>query len=85
MTPSPKDFAATYWGNDNPPLELVRAFEAYRDALLESVISHFEADAKMCDCFARSSGECACGAWDDYKKYDADRIASEIRAMKEEA
>jgi len=38
-----------------------------------------EADGQLCDCFAHSEGECACGAWDDYKRITLDRAAQIVR------
>lgn len=38
------------------------------------LIALIEADAKTCDCFARSEDECACGAWDDYKQVSLARV-----------
>lgn len=40
-----------------------------------------EADAQLCDCFARSEGECACGAWSDYKTVPMERAVEIVRAI----
>lgn len=82
VTQADKAEAIRYWGNDNPPVELQAAFARHRIAALEEAARHFEEDAGLCDCFARSEGECACGAWYERKTYDADRIAASIRALK---
>ena len=57
---------------DNHPE--VQAFATHRIAERERLIALIEADAKTCDCFARSDGECACGAWDDYKQVSLARV-----------
>jgi hypothetical protein len=35
-------------------------------------------DAAKCDCFAHSEGECACGAWSDYKRVLETDIADRL-------
>ena len=49
------------------------------DDELARVVAWLRQEAELCDCFARSASECACGAWDDYKRIDprelADRLA----------
>lgn len=42
------------------------------------IVEWLRAEARLCDCFARSSGECGCGAWDDYKMVPVERIADAI-------
>lgn len=32
-----------------------------------AVVKWLREESKVCDCFARSQGECVCGAWDDDK------------------
>lgn len=49
------------------------AAQRERDAQL------IEADAKLCDCSARSEGECACGAWCEWKSITSARAAEIIR------
>jgi len=49
------------------------AAQRERDAQL------IEADAKLCDCSARSEGECACGAWCESKTITSARAAEIIR------
>lgn len=34
--------------------------------------------SETCDCFARSEGECACGAWDDYKRVDMPNLIAQF-------
>lgn len=31
------------------------------------IVAWLRSENGACDCFAREAGECACGAWDDYK------------------
>lgn len=66
---------------------LARAFAAHRQAAyaagLERAAVILEEDAKLCDCFARAEGECACGAWDDYKTAPIERMVDLIRAEKD--
>jgi hypothetical protein len=50
---------------------------------LERAAVILEEDAKLCDCFARAEGECACGAWDDYKTAPIERMVDLIRAEKD--
>ena len=35
--------------------------------VIADVVKWLRDENGQCDCFARSEGECACGAWDDYK------------------
>ena len=34
--------------------------------------------SEVCDCFARSEGECACGAWDDHKTIAMPRLIEQF-------
>ena len=34
--------------------------------------------SEVCDCFAREPGECACGAWDDYKRVAMPNLIAEF-------
>jgi len=36
-----------------------------RAALVAEIVAFIREDAGLCDCFARSEGECACGAWSE--------------------
>ena len=80
-----REAAARYWGNDSPPLELQREFARHRlagvKAGMDAAARALEADAQLCDCFARSEGECACGAWSDYKTVPMERAVEIVRAI----
>ena len=39
-----------------------------RSQVEREIVAWLRAENGTCDCFARSEGECACGAWDDYKR-----------------
>jgi len=54
--------------------------EGYRDGI-EAAAKAMEADAMLCDCNARSEGECACGAWDDWKTVPVQRMVELVRAL----
>lgn len=54
-----------------------------RAQVLEEAAKALEDDAKLCDCHARSEGECACGAWSDYKIVPMERAVDLVRALKE--
>lgn len=43
-----------------------------------AVVAWLRAEARLCDCFARSSGECGCGAWDDDKRMSVATLADAI-------
>jgi predicted DNA-binding transcriptional regulator YafY len=51
---------------------------------MEEAAGALEADAKLCDCHARSVEECACGAWDGWKTITADRAVQIVRAKAKE-
>jgi len=51
------------------------------EAGIEAAINALEADAKLCDCFARSEPECACGAWADYKTITSARAVEIVRNL----
>jgi hypothetical protein len=51
--------------------------------ILDMAADALEADAELCDCFARSEGECACGAWDDYKTAPVENMVALVRQLKE--
>ena len=48
---------------------------------VEAAAKALEADAQLCDCHAHSSGECTCGAWDDYKSITAARAIEIVREL----
>jgi len=53
------------------------------DAGIEAAINALEADAKLCDCAARKSRDCACGAWYEWKSITSTRAVEIVRAVKE--
>jgi hypothetical protein len=53
------------------------------NAGMEAAIKAIEADAGLCDCFARMEVECGCGAWDDNKTITSARAIEIVRAVKE--
>ena len=64
----------------NVSLEIIAAhreaaFEAGREAERCAILEWLREEARLCDCFAREAGECACGAWDDYKTMPVERLA----------
>jgi hypothetical protein len=51
------------------------------ERMKEAAAKALEEDSKLCDCFARSEGECACGAWSDYKTVPVARTVDIVRAL----
>lgn len=49
----------------------------YQQAIAD-VVEWLHREIGLCDCFARSETECACGAWDDHKTWPLERTAQEI-------
>lgn len=49
----------------------------YQQAIAD-VVEWLRRENGLCDCFARSETECACGAWDDHKTWPLERTADEI-------
>lgn len=47
--------------------ELETALAEAEGRVIAEVVAWLRDENGQCDCFARSEGECACGAWDDYK------------------
>jgi hypothetical protein len=45
-----------------------------------AIVAWLRVDNGRCDCSARSEGECACGAWSDYKQLPLEVIADRIEA-----
>lgn len=52
---------------------------------IEAARKWAEDDAKLCDCFAHSESECACGAWCEWKTVPMHRVVEAIRALDVEA
>jgi hypothetical protein len=42
------------------------------------VVAWIKAENELCDCYAHSAGECACGAWYGNKSWPFDRFADAI-------
>jgi hypothetical protein len=51
---------------------------------VEEAAKALEADAKLCDCAARKSRDCACGVWYDYKTITSARAVEIVRALVKE-
>ena len=52
------------------------------DRGVEAAAKALEADAQLCDCAAREEGECACGAWCEWKSITSARAVEIVRALK---
>ena len=63
--------------------DAIAVIRAVAPLILDVAADALDADAKLCDCFARSEGECACGAWDDYKTAPVESMAALVRQLKE--
>ena len=48
--------------------------------LVAEIVAWLREEAKLCNCYARSSSECACGAWDDWKTVALPPLIDEIEA-----
>lgn len=62
------------------PSALLEAFARHRLTEREAVIAWLKRENGLCDCFARSEGECGCGAWQDYKTVPLERIWDALEA-----
>lgn len=51
--------------------------QGYHQAVAD-VVEWLLKENGLCDCHARSAGECGCGAWDDHKQWPLERTADEI-------
>jgi hypothetical protein len=51
------------------------------EAGIEAAAKALEADAKLCDCAARKSRDCACGVWYDYKTITSARAIEIVRNL----
>jgi hypothetical protein len=69
--------------------DIAQAFARHREqALAEGVAMGIDAavqwakdDAKICDCSAHSEGECACGAWCEWKTVPMVRVAQNLAEL----
>ena len=64
---------------------LVQCFSRYRAAIIEECAKALEADARLCDCSAYEEGECACGAWYEWKSIPSARAIEIVLALKGES
>ena len=60
---------------------IAQAFARHRIAAIEECAKALEAEAKLCDCFARNEGECSCGAWCEWKSIPSARAVEIVRAL----
>lgn len=58
-------------------------WQAGYEAGIEAAVKALEADAMKCDCAAREEGECACGAWCEWKSITSDKAVKIVRALKD--
>jgi hypothetical protein len=64
-----------------------KRFQAARLGIIEGLemaIKALQDDAKLCDCSAWEEGECACGAWCEWKTIPSHRAVEIVRALIEE-
>ena len=52
------------------------------EAGVEAAAKALEADARLCDCSAYEEGECACGAWCEWKSIPSARAVEIVRELK---
>ncbi len=66
------------------PEAMKAEYERGRREAVRDVLKFIIDDSKTCDCFAYEEGECACGAWSDWKSVPLtpliDRIAMHMEA-----
>lgn len=55
-------------------------YELGQRETVERIVAWLRKENSLCDCYARSEGECGCGAWDDYKQWPLERTADAIEA-----
>ena len=60
-------------------------WQAGYEAGIEAAINALQADAEQCDCLAREEGECACGAWCEWKSITSDKAVKIVRELKEQS
>ena len=59
-------------------------WQAGYNAGVKACADALEADARLCDCFAREESECGCGAWCEWKSITSARAVEIVRALIEE-
>ena len=57
-------------------------WQAGYEAGIEAAVKALEADARLCDCSAYEEGECACGAWCEWKSIPSARAVEIVRELK---
>jgi hypothetical protein len=75
-----EDEAIAAWNTRQPTQS-----DALREAVIEECAKALEADAIKCDCAALEEGECACGAWDNYKSITSSRAVEIVRRLQEQS
>jgi hypothetical protein len=60
--------------------EAAAAIEAMRPEIEREIADWLKKENGLCDCHARSEGECGCGAWNDYKTWPLERVWEAIEA-----
>lgn len=63
----------------------IAALQQSRSAVIEECAAALEVDAQLCDCAAHSEGECACGAWCEWKTITSARAVEIVRALSQES
>lgn len=66
---------------------IAKAFARHRqygyEAGVEAAAKALEADAELCDCSAYEDGECACGAWCEWKSIPSARAVEIVNQLKD--
>jgi len=68
------------WFHRNDARAAAAVIQSALAAQAEEIAKWLERDASQCDCFAREANECACGAWDDYKRVSPRDLAQALRS-----
>ena len=81
ITQADRDRAAPYAQLlvvSEPVETIAQSFARHRQQAVAAEVAQIVAGLKsengQCDCSARSEGECACGAWYDYKTWPLERV-----------
>ena len=62
------------------PVADLAGYERGQRETVARIVAWLRKENGLCDCHARSEGECGCGAWDDYKQWPLERTADAIEA-----
>lgn len=73
------DHHAEPWASHRITADLA-GYELGQRETVERIVAWLRKENSLCDCYARSEGECGCGAWDDYKQWPLERTADAIEA-----